>query len=201
MKKLLSLALALVLVLSLSVTAFASEPAPITTVPKDKSFDITAGYTKPDDVVPTVYYFTVNWQQEGTITYIDNVDTYTWNPTGAELKYDHTSSNDADWTCNSAKVVITVENKSNGAIKATCGTPAKADGITSITGSYAEGKSVLTVGSAAPENYKDAEARGSVKRDSATYNITDVEGAISADNATIATITVSVAATTPSSGG
>ena len=200
MKKLISLTLALVLAMSLSVTAFASEPEPITTVPKNKSFDITAVYTKPDDVVPKVYYFTVSWQQEGTITYTDNKDTYTWNPTGAELKYDHTSSNDADWTCTAAKVVITVENKSNDGITATCGTPAMANGITGITGSYADDKSVLTIGSAAPADYKSTTA-GTAQSDFATYNITDVEGAISANNATIATITVTVAATTPSSGG
>ena len=198
MKKLLSLALALVLVMGLSVTAFATTPTPITTVPDEESFNITAGYTKPDDVVPTVYYFTVNWKQEGTITYTDNVDTYTWNPTG--MAYNKTTDNSADWTCTDAKVVITVENKSNDGITATCATPNAASGITSITGSYEGDKSVLTIGSAAPADYKSTTA-GTAQSDFATYNITDVEGAISTNNATIATITVSVAATTPSSGG
>ena len=196
MKKLLSLALALVLVLGLSVTAFASSNH--NTVGTSDYVNVTANYTKPTDKVPKVYYFTVSWQQEGTITYTDNVDTYTWNPTGME--YNKTTDNSADWSCLAAKVVITVENKSNGGITATCGDPAKASGITNITGSYEGDKSVLTIGSAAPDDYKST-ATGTAQSDSATYNITDVEGAISANNATIATITVTVAATTPSSGG
>ena len=130
MKKVISLALTLILTLSLSAAVFAETYQDVN---KSENVNVTADYTKPEDVVPTVYYFTISWEQSGTITYTDNVDTYTWNTTGENaLEYTKETDSSADWTCTDAKFKITVENKSNGAITATCGAPTNGAGITSI---------------------------------------------------------------------
>ena len=191
MKKVISLALTLILTLSLSAAVFAGTYEDVN---KSENFNVTADYTKPEDAVPTVYYFTISWEQSGTITYTDNVDTYTWNTTGENaLEYTKETDSSADWTCTDAKFKITVENKSNGAITATCGAPANGAGITSISGSY--DNATLNIDSA-DKNIVNHETgvQGQAQSLTATYTITDIEGAISTDGAIIATITVSVAA-------
>lgn len=84
MKKVLSFVLALVMVLALSVTAFAVDPTPIQTEPKNHTEfkDITADYTKESHTKgDTVYYFTITWtpNQTNNLAYTGEQTTYVWN--------------------------------------------------------------------------------------------------------------------------
>ena len=87
MKKIMSLVLALALVLSMGVTVFAAESTNPTTVTNDEiennntNIDVTAGYTAPSYAVAgTVYHVVVAWQKSGTVKYVGDNFTYTWNP-------------------------------------------------------------------------------------------------------------------------
>ena len=193
MKKVLSFVLALVMVMALSVTAFAANGIPNT---GDGEFpgstdniDITANFTDNKDVVNHKYHVTVKWEPNVTISYSNGYTTYTWNTT--ETKYE-TKATDAAWSVNEgANIKITVENRSDGAIKAECGKPMAVDGVNvNIQGSYDnESNGTLTIGSAAGENY----TAGEMQHASATYTIENVSGSIS-QSGTIATITVTVSA-------
>lgn len=190
MKKILSMILALAMVMSLSVTVFAANPDTHTDVGGSSDVAITANYNGQSDTVGTVYHVTVSWAQTGTITYTNAYATYTWNPaeTGENaMQYVKSDAHDAKWTCENAAVAITVVNRSNAAIQATCAAPVGVGSVTGIAGSY--DKNTLTLDSAAPEH--TSEQTGTPKMDTATYTITNVTGEISA-NDTIATITVSI---------
>ena len=202
MKKIMSLVLALALVLSMGVTVFAAGNSGSTTVtdPTDtehnsESIDVTAGYTAPSYTVEkTVYHVVVAWSQTGTITYTGDQFTYTWNPGEGDYgRYDQTGEA-AHWTVNDAKVAITVTNKSNAAITATCAEPTEETGIT-VTGKYddvSNGKLVLD--SAAPSADKlPGTVDGTKQEATATYTITDVDGTITGAG-TIATINVTITA-------
>lgn len=210
MKKIMSLVLALALVLSMGVTVFAEENSGSTTVtdPTDtahnsKDIDVTAGYTASSyDTSKKVYHVVVAWQKTGTIKYVGDKFTYIWNPeTGDNGAYTQTGDA-AHWEVSAdAKVAITVTNKSNAAITATCGAPvAKTDtGVTSITGHYGEDESApkaeLILESAAPKiTGPNDDLTGKEQKASATYTITGVNGTISQDNVVIGTITVSIKA-------
>lgn len=203
MKKIMSLVLALALVLSMGVTVFAAGSSGSTTVtdPADsannsKDINVTAGYTKPSHTVDgVVYHVVVAWSQTGTITYTGDKYTYTWNPSEGDYgRYDQTGEA-AHWTVTDAKVAITVTNKSNAAIKATCDAPAAFANVTSVTGQYdTTSNGTLNLASAAPaESELPTNLNGTEQTATATYTITGVEGSISEDKATIATITVHIA--------
>ena len=192
MKKVLSFVLALVMVLALSVTAFAEVHQGEGTFPaegKTESTDIEATFNKHEDEVNHKYHVTVNWQPTVVISYSNGYTTYTWDP--ANTKYE-TKATDEAWSVNEgANIKITVENRSDGAIKAECGKPMAVAGVNvNIQGSYDnESNGTLNIGSAAGENY----TAGEMQRASATYTIKNVSGSIS-QSGTIATITVKVSA-------
>lgn len=181
MKKVLSLIAALSLTLSMSATVFAAETGE--TLPKDQEIGITATYTKGENIVPTVYNVTVEWNQTGTLTYTVGSDTYNWNTTS--LAYDKVNGT-GKWDYTDAGVNITVTNRSNAAVKAS---------ISNVTHTVAtfEGNSSgdVTVGSAAINGLKTTE--GKPQTGTLTYTITKVDGAIT-DNGSIATLTVKIEA-------
>ena len=213
MKKIMSLVLALALVLSMGVTVFAAENSGSTTVtdPTDtahnsESIDVTAGYTAAKyDTGATVYHVVVAWEKTGTITYAGNQYYYDWTVDDNNFGYvkNDGKSTDAGWTVKNATVAITVTNKSNAAITATCGAPvAKNDtGVTGIEGHYGNGTdqtAELNLESAAPATVgpetTEEQLKGTAKEGKATYTITGVNGTISQDNVVIGTITVSIKA-------
>lgn len=204
MKKIMSLVLALALVLSMGVTVFAEESDTVETVPGSKNIDVTAGYTAAKyDTGATVYHVVVAWEKTGTITYAGNQYYYDWKVDENNFGYvkNDGKSTDAGWTVKNATVAITVTNKSNAAITATCGAPAaKTDtGVTGITGHYGEDvtatETTLTLKSAAPKITGPNDVlTGTEQKASATYTITGVNGTISQDNVVIGTITVSIKA-------
>lgn len=211
MKKIMSLVLALALVLSMGVTVFAAESTNPTTVKNEDidnnntNIEVTAGYDAPSyTVASTVYHVVVAWEKSGTIKYVGDKFTYTWNPeTGDNGAYTKNGTA-AHWEVSSdAKVAITVTNKSNAAITATCGAPAaKTDtGVTGIEGHYGNGTdqtAELNLESAAPATVgpetTEEQLKGTAKEGNATYTITGVDGTISRDNVVIGTITVSISA-------
>lgn len=193
MKKVLSFVLALVMVLALSVTAFAANGTPNTGVgvfPGSRDdIDITASFTDNKDVVNHKYHVTVKWDVNATISYSNGYTTYTWDPTNT--KYTKVDTNE-DWSVSeNANIAITVENRSDGVIKAVCGNPVPATGVNAtIQGSYdSTSNGTLNIASAAGENY----ANGEMQSKTATYSISGVTGSIDKDG-TIATITVTVSA-------
>lgn len=205
MKKIMSLVLALALVLSMGVTVFAAESTNPTTVKSEDidnnqtNIDVTAGYEKPSyTVASTVYHVVIGWKQSGTITYTDAKNVYNWtvseNDNGKYVK-DETKSTEAKWTVSDAAVEITVTNKSNAAITATCGAPAVTGNVTGVTGQYdAASNGTLNLASAAPaESELPTKLEGTERTATATYTITDVKGSINGDKTTIATISVTIA--------
>ena len=203
-----SLVLALALVLSMGVTVFAAENSgsTIVTDPTDtehnsESIDVTAGYTAAKyDTGATVYHVVVAWEKTGTITYAGNQYYYDWKVDDNNFGYvkNDEKSTDAGWTVKNATVAITVTNKSNAAITATCGAPAVAIGtVTGIAGHYGTDESAteakLDLESAAPTITGPNDGlTGTEQKASATYTITSVNGTI--DKAgVIGTIRVTIA--------
>lgn len=198
MKKIMSLVLALALVLSMGVTVFAAESETVETVPDSKDINVTAGYTAPTySAAATVYHVVIGWQQTGTITYTDAKNVYNWTVSdGDNGQYvrDDEKSEAAKWTVANAAVAITVTNKSNAAITATCAEPKKVGNVT-VTGSYdATSNGQLELESAAPaESELPTTLNGTERTATATYTITGVDGTITGAGA-IATINVSISA-------
>ena len=213
MKKIMSLVLALALVLSMGVTVFAAGDSgsitvtdPTDTEHNSKSIDVTAGYTAAKyDTGATVYHVVVAWEKTGTITYAGNQYYYDWKVDDNNFGYvkNDEKSTDAGWTVKNATVAITVTNKSNAAITATCGAPvAKNDtGVAGIEGHYGDGTeqttATLELNSAAPATVgpdtTEDQLKGTAKEGKATYTITDVKGAISQTDIVIGTISVTIA--------
>lgn len=198
MKKVISLILALTMVMALSVTAFADEQTPTLTQPSNATGNIVANFVDPEDTIVHKYDITIDWNSTGTLKYSNSKDTYTWNST--DLVYDVTTDTVAGWTITDAKIQVTVTNRSDLPIVASCAAPiAKAEsGVTSITGHYGDGidtTATLNIASAA----NGLTEAGAEQSGSATYTITGVDGAIAADATTIGTITVTISApaTTP----
>lgn len=120
MKKVLSFVLALVMVLALSVTAFAVDPTPIQTEPKNHTEfkDITADYTKESHTKgATVYYFTITWTPNTThdLAYTGEQATYVWNTTSLSYTKATEGHVDAGWT-GSAGYSVKLVNRSNAAL-------------------------------------------------------------------------------------
>lgn len=123
MKKVLSFVLALVMVMALSVTAFAVDPTPIQTEPKDHTEfkDITADYTKESHTKgATVYYFTITWtpNQTNDLAYTGEQATYVWNTDSLSYTKATEGHVDAAWS-GSAGYSVELVNKSNAALKVT----------------------------------------------------------------------------------
>ena len=198
MKKIMSLVLALALVLSMGVTVFAEESDPVKTVPGSKDVNVTADYVGPThSSAGTVYYVVIGWQQTGTITYTDAQNVYNWTVSdkdNGQYVKDEEKSKAAKWTVSDAAVAITVTNKSNAPITATCAEPKKVGNVT-VTGSYdATSNGQLELKSAAPaESELPTTLNGTERTATATYTITGVDGTITGAG-TIATITVSISA-------
>lgn len=204
MKKIMSLVLALALVLSMGVTVFADESTNPTTVKSEDidnnrtNIDVTAGYTAPTyKSAGTVYHVVIGWKQSGTITYTGAKNVYKWtvsdNDNGKYVK-DETESKEAGWNVSGAAVAITVTNKSNAAITATCAAPMVESGIT-VTGDYdADSNGKLVLESAAPaESELPTKLEGTKQEATATYTITGVDGIITGAGK-IATINVTITA-------
>lgn len=123
MKKVLSFVLALVMVLALSVTAFAVDPTPIQTEPKNHTEfkDITADYTKESHTKgDTVYYFTITWtpNQTNNLAYTGEQATYVWNTDSLSYTKATDGHVEAAWS-GSAGYSVELVNKSNAALKVT----------------------------------------------------------------------------------
>lgn len=210
MKKIFALILAVVTVFALSVPAFAvesnhdSRTDPVT-FPGSDNIDIEGTYYKPGDNVVNCYYVTVAWTVTNSLKYTSKQDVYTWDPVNATYVHSvNDATEGAGWT-GSARVDITVTNRSVGAVNATCSKPTGVNGVTvkdTVTNFYGDSATkVLSLASAAPLGegaYKTEDgsgATGAPKSANATCTIngSDLEGTISA-NGNIAKITVSLAA-------
>lgn len=192
MKRTLSIFLAVVLTFALAIPAFAAEDGATDAEGKGSSSQtVTAEYVgnTEDKDVATVYYVTVDWNVTSTLKYSDGTTTYTWNT--EDTKY-VANTEEQGWT-GTATVEITVTNKSNADITATA-TWANAEDITAECTFANDGK--VTVESAA----KDVEVADGAKGEAQTGTITatvatPAEGTISENNATVGTITVTIAPT------
>lgn len=130
-----------------------------------------------------VYSMTVDWQRQGTIVYNAGDTTYVWNDD--TLQYDGTTANQG-WTVEGAKVAFSVKNRSNRPIDVDFSAPKAINGVT-LTGSYDNAK--LELKSAAPTEFFGT---GSEQSGNATYTVNTVDGDITGDTKTIATITVTI---------
>ena len=187
MKKTISILLALVLVLALSATAFATD---INNVESNNTStqDVTAAYVAGNDgEIATVYYVTIAWKEDSnTLQYEEASTDYRWNPD--TLEYTN-GGNAARWS-GQAQYTITVTNKSNAAVKAQA-TWQNKDGITAEC-SYSGGNGSITLDSAAPTI--PSAISGEAKTGTITATIDSVTGAITANDKTVGTITVTITA-------
>lgn len=194
MKKILSIILAFCMIFALTMTVFAESSAVDTgTGTGTGSIGIGADYVAGTDnkgaidagTNTKVYFLTLSWVQNGTISYYAGTTTYTWN--SSTLKYDADDGTAGrGWTVTDANVVITATNRSDAAMTVTCGTPVCASGVDSITGSY--DATTINLASAATNSYNGT---GAEQTGSATYTITGVTGT-GWTSGNIATITLTV---------
>ena len=168
MKKLFAVALALALTLALSVTCFAA----ITAVDGTATKNVTAKYVAPT-YSADVYGVDVEFGKM-EFTYTDAAQG-TWDPT----THSYLQSATAFWTADGNTVEVT--NHSNVAITVTVSYK-NAEGVTGVTGTVANGNFDLAAG--VVDGYDDA-ATG-------TATLT-LDGAISAANDAIGTVTVTIA--------
>ena len=203
MKKIMSLVLALALVLSMGVTVFADEGTDPTTatvgngsetLPADNEtkVEVKAQYNAGENKnAGTRYYVTLSWTVTSTLSYTDKSTTYTWDT--ANMKYVPTANNDAKWQDNgTATVELTVENRSNAIITATCSDVTYGTGITNLTANYTS--KTFDVATGAPKEFTNTTPVTNAPSNSTTLTIGNVEGAISADANTVASFTVTISA-------
>ena len=187
MKKCMSVFLALVMALALAVPAFADQTF---TGSGSGQVGITAGYqaaTDNKDNVDKIYTLTLTWEQTGNLVYNAGKTTYTWKQDS--LSYDSTTA-DKGWSGATA-VTITATNRSNAPMDVSCAQPLPVQGL-AISGSYANGKSLLELGTAATGGF---ETTGEPQSASAVYNIASSDMAGDTyKGGNIGTITVTVTA-------
>lgn len=189
MKKFLSAVLALAMMAAMAVPAFAAED-PIKTLPGSATQDVPAEYvpgTDNKDNVEVVYYVTVDWTVDSTLKYSDGETTYTWNAIG--MQYESETENKG-WS-GDATVTIKVTNQSNAAVTATASwaEEGEIEADCDFTNNAAE------IGSAAAGVDIVAGATGTAKDATITAKVaTPTAGTIAENDATVGTITVTIAA-------
>lgn len=193
MKKIMSLVLALALVLSMGVTVFADEATvgdSTDTIPANSNtVNVTANYVPGENVsAGTKYLVNVSWTVSGTLTYKDKTNTYTWNTT--DMRYEHTDTAEAGTWSGSASVDLTVTNKSNADISVQCSDVTKPTGL-NMTAHF--DKQTFDVATAAPADVTDTSVQKAVPV-TAKLTISDVSGAITAENTIVASFTVTISA-------
>lgn len=189
MKKTLSILLAVVLMFALALPVFAEGNVADASGAGSADQAVTATYQAGTESteVATVYHVTVDWKVESTLKYYNGTTTYTWNAN--DTKYEANEPTDKGWT-GDATVTITVTNKSNAKVTATADW-ANAEGITAACTFDGNG---ATIESAAKDvTVADGET-GEAKTDMITASVAaPTAGTISENNATVGTITVSIA--------
>ena len=152
MKKALSVILVLTMVLALALPAMAAE-TDIT--PSGNTQDVTATYTAPKNAISgKIYTVEIKWESQNTekaLSYTGATTAYVWTP--EKMQYvasDKTSDGSvaAAWD-GSAKVKVTVTNKSNDAIgyKVTATNPYKL----TLTGNDADNAAATPINNPVPE--------------------------------------------------
>ena len=169
MKKIMSLVLALALVLSMGVTVFAEEATvgdSTDTIPANSNtVNVTANYVPGENVsAGTKYLVNVSWDVSGTLTYKDKTNTYTWNTT--DMRYEHTDTAEAGtWSGSATGLNMTAHFD----------------------------KQTFDVATAAPADVTDTSVQKAVPV-TAKLTISDVSGAITAENTIVASFTVTISA-------
>lgn len=219
MKKITSLILALVMALSLTVTALA---APTTVIIKEASgtsgeIKVPAtGHVTAFDAskVTDTYYVVMKWEVNSTLTYTLGEDDYKWNVYNeTNEKLTNSTTTPADTTPATAKYVaegawsgnatvkVGVTNWSNVAITAT---PTWADGVKG-TGSVTEDIEVAAMKNLLAKDIEAASKDKGLDDVVTTADVTEtsvvdvtidssnITGAIGDGNATIGTLTVTIA--------
>lgn len=193
MKKIMSLVLALALVLSMGVTAFAANVTVgngTDTIPENSNtVNVTANYVEGENVsAGTKYLVNVSWNVNGTLTYKDKTKTYTWNTN--DMQYQLTDTAETGTWTGDATVDLTVTNKSNADISVQCSDVKKAAGL-NMTAQF--DKQTFDVKTAAPADVTDTSVKEAVPV-TAKLTISGVSGAITAENTTVASFTVTISA-------
>lgn len=193
MKKIMSLVLALALVLSMGVTVFAADVTVGNgddTIPENSNpVNVTAKYVAGENVsAGTKYLVNVSWTVSSTLTYKDKTKTYTWNTNDMQYQLTHTAET-GTWT-GDATVDLTVTNKSNADISVQCSDVKKAAGL-SMTAQF--DKQTFDVKTAAPTDVSDTSVKVADPV-TAKLSISGVSGAITAENTTVASFTVTISA-------
>lgn len=197
MKKFLSIVLALAMVFALSVTAFAYD-----SVTQSENQTVSATYSAPGaGTVTNAYYFTISWGSVTAADYTGEKINYTWNP--STMTYASAGDDSAAWTAGSVSVTIT--SKSDKGLTVTPRV-AYASGYNGASTMKVDGTDVSTVSlESAARTSADAAMTATAVGDIATFDHGTAQSktidftitpstAIDADVATIATVTVQVAA-------
>ncbi len=190
MKKIMSLVLALALVLSMGVTVFAEETiVENTTGDGSKNIDVTAKYEAGNEEWGGVkYYVTISWTETNDLKYKDNTVTYKWDTDG--MKYKAETGTDGAFAGTDA-IEVTVKNKSNAAITASCAVKA-VDSYTMDT-AYGTNGSSFEVGTNAPSNWKDTTTVVNPVEKGTSVTISNVKGTAITQETKVATLTVTIA--------
>ena len=176
MKKFFALALAIVMICALSVTCFAA----ITSDGSGSETEtVTATYVGPQ-TSGEVFGVDVTFGSMA-FTYTDDIQG-TWNPD----EHNYTGAADAAWSCETDANKVTVTNHSNVDITVTVAYADNTeDGVNTVTGKFGVNATTTFDLDAGVENQK-------AQADSYSVYLT-LEGAISADNDNLGTVTVTVA--------
>lgn len=203
MKKFLSIVLALAMMMALSTTVFA---APVTTVPTTDNQAIGATYTAPTNgSVTNTYYYTISWGSVTAANYNGGTVAYKWDAESMEYVVDNEHSTVGSWT--DGTVSVTVESKSDMPLTLTPSV-AWADTYTGTSTMKKGGEAVNTVTLESAARTAEGTAFTAADGDqaasydssksaaqSATIDFTITPtGTISEAVATIATVTITVAA-------
>ncbi len=172
MKKLLCVLFMFALLLTVALTVYADGSTTCTTDGSEVSCDIQADYVADASTVTHAFSVTVSWTQSGTLRYSSKGGSYTWDPNN--LQYSGTST-DASWTIDDPKISITIVNRSDMGVTATC--EVKPNSGLGIYGNF--DKSTLQLASAA-QGLTGYTGTGTATTATATYTITQIIGSITA---------------------